>query len=449
MEKAPAIADAPGFTPPPLVHLRLPSGLEVVLIEKHTAPLVALSLQIFAGGTADPPGHAGLAALTAAMLTEGAGSRGAVALAEAIDQLGARIETFADSDATTISLLALRSRFARAAALFADVAVRPRFEPVEFERIRAEHLATLAQRRTDPDALASVVLQAALYQGTSYGPPVDGYPETIDRIALADLRRFHEARYRPENALLVVAGDITPRDLMTTLEPLFAKWRRGRATTPPAPEPARTGVRVVMVDKPSAPQSVIRIGIPTAPRAAPDYLALETVVTVLGGSFTSRLERNLRERHNYSYSANAHLAPRRGAGPLLAGADVHTEFTAPAVSEFRRELLEIRKPVLPEELVKAKALARQSLVGSMQSAAALAHLCGRLAAAGVAPDRYRTLDAELARLEIPDLERAALRYLDPSHAIIVIVGDLSKIRGPVEQVGLGPIEVWDSEGRPK
>jgi zinc protease len=447
MTAAPQLPAPKTFLAPAPVVWKLKNGLEVVLVEKHTAPLVGMMLVIKAGSNADPQKKSGLAELTSSMLDEGAGGKSAFELASAIEQLGAQLQTSADLEGSQIMLNVLSSRFDEAAKLFADVALRPNFDPKEFERVRGEDVARLIQRRVEPRSMASLALAASLYGDTAYGRPVAGYVSTVQTLTLADAKKFYDTWYHPNVATLVVAGDVAAEDLRPRIEKLFGGWK-GRAPTPPAPPTApKTRPRVVLVDKPGAPQAVVRIGEPAIPRASADYASLQTVVTVLGGSFTSRLERNLRERNQYTYGAGAGVQWRRGPSPMVAQSDVYTEKTAPALTEFLKELEEIRTPVSDEELSKAKALERQSLVQQMQSAFFLAAILGGLVEDGLPVDSYRKLDAELAKLTIPDLQRAAEKYIHPKYATIVVVGDLTKIRPAIEKLGLAPIELRDAEGK--
>ena len=447
MTAPPQLAAAKTFLAPAPVIWKLKNGLEVVLVEKHTAPLVGMMLVVKAGANGDPAKKSGVAELTADMLDEGAGGKSALELATAIEQLGAQLHTAADIEGSQVLLNVLSSRFDDAAALFADVALRPNFDAKEFERVRGEHVAKLIQRRVEPRSMATLALSASLYGDTAYGRPVSGYVSTVQPLKVDDIKKYYATWYHPNVATLVVVGDVTADTLRPRLEKLFGGWK-GSAPKPPAPPTApKTRPRLVLVDKPGAPQSVVRIGEPSIPRASADYAPLQTAMTVLGGSFTSRLERNLRERNNYTYGAGAGVQWRRGSSPLVASGDVFTDVTAPAIAEFMKELDGIHSPVSDEELGKAKALERQSLVQQMQSAFFLAAILGNLVETGLPPDTYRKLDAELAKLSIPDLQRAAEKYIHPKYATIVVVGDLTKIRPAIEKLGLGPIELRDAEGK--
>jgi zinc protease len=447
------MSDPPTLPPPRTfvaqapVAWKLKNGLEVVLLEKHTAPLVGIILTVKTGASADPAGKGGTALLTADLLDEGAGGRSALETAQATERLGAHLFTAADLESSQVGLSVLSSRLPAASALLADVVLRPNFDAKDFERVKGEHLASLIQRRVEPRQTAQLALAAALYGDTPYGRSPAGYLDTVQGIGLPDVRAFYGAYFRPGNAVLVVVGDTTEPDLRARVEKLFGEWkpRPVRAVEPPRPPAHRP--RLVLIDKPGAPQSVVRVGEPTLARRAPEFPALETLTTVLGGSFTSRLERNLRERNNFSYTAGAILAWRRGPALLSAQADVFTDVTAPALGELLQELSGMLGPITPEELEKARALERQGLVSQMQSSLGVCGLVSELVVHDLPADEYRRLDERLSRLTLADLGRVARRYIHPKTATIVVVGDLTKIRPAIERLGLGAVELRDADGR--
>src|SRR5262249_35748917 len=250
MSAAPPLAERKVFTSPVPATWTLGNGLQVVFVEKHTAPLVAMLLVVRAGANADPAGKSGLASLTADLLDEGAGTRDALQLAEALELLGAQLTTQASSELSAVTLHVLSSHLPDAAALLADVALRPRFATKDLERVRGETMARLAQRKVDPGAVAALAANTAAYGDSPYGRAVSGYEATVAKLAVPDVRGFHDRYYRPNGAFLVVVGDMSAHDLRPLAERLFGGWKAGPLPALPVATPAPHPPRVVLVDKP-------------------------------------------------------------------------------------------------------------------------------------------------------------------------------------------------------
>ena len=447
MTSPPKLPEAGTFVPPAPSTWRLANGLEVVLVERHDVPLVTFALEVRAGSNGEPAAKAGLASLTANLLDEGAGSRGTLALAEETERLGAELETRAGSEASVVEMTVLSSRLGEAAALFADVVLRPRFEAKDLQRVRIEQLGAIAQRKVDPRSMAALAAAAALYGDSPFGRPIAGYEGTVAKLGAADVRGFYDRYYRPGNAVLVVVGDVGPDDLKPRLDKLFGDWKAKPVSPLPEATPVPHPPRLVLVDKPGAAQSSLRIVEPAIPRVDADYASLQTTLAVLGGSFTSRLTRNLRERNNYTYGASASVQWQRGRGPLSVNSEIFTDVTAPAIAEALKELEGIHGPFVGDEVQKAKALLRQGLVEAMGSTSGLALTLAGLIAAGAPLDSYQRLDADLAKLEEGDLQKAAASHIHADQATIVVVGDLAKIRPAIEKLGLGAGELHDADGK--
>jgi zinc protease len=435
---------------------RLRNGLEVALVEKHELPLVSMRMMVRAGGGADPNGLDGLASLTAEMLDEGAGGRTALALGEQLDQLAADLDTEALYETSDVDLSLLKAALKPGLTLFADVLLRPRFAPSEFQRVRRERLADLAQRRTDPEEVAGLVFRRAVYGDRHpYGRPLEGYPATVRRLSPQAVRQFHQRHFRPQNAILVVAGDLTLTELRPLVEHAFGGWRptpaaagaaraTGPATTLSSRVPSHSSL--VLVPFPGAPQSALRIGHPGPSRSTPAFTALEALNTIFGGTFTSRLNLNLRERHGYTYGAGSGFVWQRGPGPFRIGASVFRDRTTEAVSETLREWRRIREEaVTEEELRKAKATLREQTVRDLATNDAIVGLLSRLRALALPLDEPARQLSRLGSLTAADLRSAARTYLHPDRATVVIVGDPSVARA-LAPLRLGPPELRDTEG---
>ena len=432
------------LTLPPVTKRVLSNGLPVWIVESHEVPVASIALVIKSGGSADPAGKFGLASLTAAMLDEGAGSRDALALADAVDFLGATIGTGAGFDASTVSLYTPVSRLGAALDLMADVVTKPAFAANELERLRKERLTSLMQIRDNPPAIGGAAFQRLIYgEAHRYGTGLAGTPVTVAALAGDDLRAFHATHYQPKNSHLVVVGDVQPDAVMAALEKSFGGWKGAAAgAAPPAALTApRAGARTVyLIDKPGAAQSIIRIGWAGVPRSTPDYFALQVLNTILGGSFTSRLNTNLRETHGYAYGAGSSFDLRLGPGPFLAAANVQTDKTAESLTEFFNELTRIGT-VPAEELGKAKSYVALGFPQEFETTEDIAAKLSEQIIYGL-PDGW--FDGYVARIQAvtpADVARAAKTYITPGSFAVVVVGDLKTIEAKVRALNLGTVRV--------
>lgn len=434
---------------PPIQEHKLANGLRVWLVEHHEVPVVQVSLVIRAGSAADPAERFGAASLTAAMLDEGAGGRDALALADAFERLGASLSTASSFDASAVRLWTPVARLDEALPLMADVVLRPDFPVKELERLRKERLVSLLQARDDPAALIGQVFPRLLYGATHrYGTPEIGTPDALKAMTVEDLRRFYEAWYRPANAVLIVVGDVTPTPVLERLERAFGSWTApapaAAAPTPPgAPQPKAR--EIVIVDKPGAAQSQIRIGRIGVPRSTPDYFAIEVMNTILGGSLTSRLNQNLREEHGYAYGAGSVFQMRRGAGPFFATSGVQTDKTAEALTEFFKELAGMLAPVPDEELDKARNYLALGFPAGFETAGDLARELETLFVYELPRTYFDTWVPQIRAVTAADVRRVAETYIRPAACLVVIVGDRQAIEGPVRALKLGPVRVVSAE----
>ena len=441
-------APVPGPTPrlalPTVQKRALGSGLPVWIIERHTVPTAQLTLLVKSGSAADPDGKFGLASLTSAMLMEGAAGRDSLAIADALDFLGAQLSTGSSFDASFASLHVPVARLAEALDVMADVVLRPDFPQKEVDRLREQRLTGLRTARDNPPQIASIAFPRLVFGAHRYGTGAVGTMESLKGLARGDLQQYHATHFRPDNATLIVAGDVTSGAVLTLLEKAFGGWKAPATPRPvtavPAPIPVKTRT-VYLVDKPGAAQSVIRIGTVGVPRSTPDYFPIEIMNTILGGSFTSRLNQNLREQHGYAYGASSDFDMRAAAGPFTAGASVQTDKTAESVTEFFNELAGIRKPVGAEELTKAKNYVALGFPGQFQTSRDLAGMYADLVVYGLPDDFYATFVDRVLALTAGDVARAASQYVQPERLAVVIVGDRQAIEAKVRQLNLGPVQV--------
>jgi zinc protease len=448
----PRLADPPELRLPAIERGSLGNGLQVQVVELHEVPLVQATLFIEGGARLDAE-RPGLATFTANLLDEGAGDLDAFQLAAELEFLGARLTTGADWNRTTISLRAPKRTFAQAMRLLGDVVLRPRFTAEDVQRQRDLRIAGIVSRRDQPEAVAEVVFSAAAFPaGHPYHRPIDGDSTAAARLDSAMVRNFWESTFVPARGQLLVTGDITLTEARQVANTALGAWAAPRgaaaALVDQVPAPARPATRVVLVDKPGAAQSVIIAGAPGYDRRSPDYPAITLLNTILGGSFSARLNDILREQKGYTYGAYSAFDWQPIPGPFVAGASVRSDATDSSLAIIMQELRRIRtEPVTRAELDRA----RQYLVlGALNDFETMGQVSGQIAS--LLPFRLpiETITQDLAainRLGAADVQRAADRYLDPDRLTIVVVGDLTSVRPVLEALKLGPIEVRDVEGR--
>ena len=435
--------------PPPEVKLpeiqkrSLSSGLPVWIVEQHEVPVVQIDLLVKSGSAADPAGKYGLASFTAAMLDEGAGSRDALQIADAIDYLGAKLSTGSGVDASSVRLHVPVTRLSDALPVMADVAIRPTFPQREIDRLRDERLTDLRQARDDPAEIVRAAFPLVVFGPQHrYGTGGAGTIASIQSFTADDLRAVHAARYQPENSALLVVGDIKPDAVVPLLEQAFGSWKPSASTAAPAsvPEPAQLRARrVVIVDKPAAAQSQIRIGFVGVPRSTPDYYPIEVLNTILGGSFTSRLNQNLREQHGYAYGAGSTFDMRRVAGSFLAAAGVQTDKTAESVGEFFKELTGMLKPVPADEITRAKNYLALGYPRDFETTRDIAAELADMVVYDLPADYFNTYVQKIQAVTPEQVQAAAKKYIQPDKFAVVIVGDRKTIEAPVRALNLGPV----------
>ena len=441
--KPPAISGAPSLKLPAIEKQKLSNGLAVWIVEHHEVPLAQINLIVRSGSAADPIGKFGIGSLAAAMIDEGAGSRSALDLADALEFLAANLSTTSSFDYSAIRMSVPVSKLGEALPLMADVAQRPTFPASELERLRKERLTALLQARDNPGALIQMAFPRVVYGPTHrYGTAGNGLPAAIEALTVADLQAFYRAHYRPDNATLLVVGDVTPAAMMTLLEETFGSWKSEGmaplvAEVPNAPQ--LKSRQVYIVDKPEAAQSQIRIGWVGVPRSTPDYAALQVLNTILGGSFTSRLNQNLREKNGYAYGAGSAFDMRLSAGPFYSTANVQTDKTGDALKEFFNELNSILEPVPAEELTKAKNYVALGFPGEFETTGDLARKLEELVAYHLPDDTFTNFVAAVSTVTPAELQRLAARYIQPDKMAVVVVGDRKVIEGPIRQLNLGPV----------
>ncbi len=442
---APPPGAPPALTLPAIARRTLTNGLQVWVVEQHEVPVVHLSLVMRAGATGDPAAKAGVASLMASLMTEGAGSRDALALADAIDVLGASITAAAAWDATKVALHVPVARLADALPLMADVALRPTFATADLERVRTELLTSFIAQRDAPPAVATRAFAHVVFGPQHrYGTSVAGTTPTVKAITVQDLKDAHARIVHPGQAVLIVVGDVTADAVVPKLEQAFGAWKGAgsapQAVTVPAAPPSAPR-EIVLVDKPGSAQSQIRIGAVGVGRATPDHAAIEVMNTILGGSFTSRLNTNLREVHGYAYGANSRFDMRRVQGAFVAGASVQTDKTSESVQEFFNEFRRMLAPTPADDLAKAKNYVALGYPSEFETTRDIAGQLEELFVYSLPDDEPATFVPRVSALTTADIDAAAKKYITPTRFVVVVVGDRAAVEPGLKALNIGAVRV--------
>ena len=453
--KLPAIGTPPDLKLPPLQRTTLSNGLKVVLAERHNAPVVDMSLIVDAGYAADSLAAPGTARLAMAMLDEGTKTRDSLEIAERAEMLGARIGAGSNLDTSFISLNSITGKLPESLELFSDILVNPTFPDADLARLKAQTLAGIQQEKTQPRGIAMRLFPQLIYgQGHAYANPFSGAgsPETVTAMKREDLQAFHRRWIRPDNATLLIVGDTTLEGIKPMLEQRLAAWRSPSEPLPKknlAAVTPQTRPRVFLINRTGAEQSTIVAGYAGPPRSDPQYVAIETLNTILGGNFVSRLNMNLREDKHWSYGISSGLVATAGPGPFIVSAPVQTDKTAESMQEIVKELRDVLAARVPDE--KEIHSARDSLVltlpGSNETAGEVAGSYASIITYGLPDTYWNDFVSEVNALTPAQLQSAARILVRPESLTWVIVGDLARIEDGVRKLNLGEVKVLDADGK--
>lgn len=447
----PKAGPEPKFTLPQGKSFTLKNGLTVIHNYNPAVPLVASQLVIKSGSGANPLAQPGLSGFTAQLLQEGTATRSAPQIADDVAQLGAFIGSGSGVDSSYVQLTALSSTFAQALDVLADVVLHPQFPQDEVERQRASRLGALAQQRENASAVAARVEAAALYGPQHpYGSTQLGTEAALKATTRADLQRFWQQHYLPNNAALIVSGDITESALKKLVEAKFGAWQAGKVAPSVQAAPHTIKARLILVDKPGAPQTAVRVTTIAAARNTPDYAPLQVMNAALGGLFTSRLSNNLREEKGYTYGVRSQFQYRALPGPFSIAAGVRTDVTGPAVAETLKEIRAmIAQPLPARELSNARNSQVLSLPGQFATNASISASMANTYVYGLGLDYYSKLPQRFAGVTAAQVQQVTKKYLQPEKLIVIGVGDQAKITPQLAPLNLAPVEVRDVEGNVK
>jgi zinc protease len=434
--------------PPAPEEFKLANGLTVLLNERPGLPIVAADVVVRAGSGANPADRPGLASLTASMLQQGTATRNALQIADRAADLGTAVHTGASTDLSSASIGSLTRNFADAVDLLADVVLHPNFPAAEIERQRAQRLAQLMQERSNSRALASRAMLAALYGPKNpYGYPDVGTQESLKAMTREDLLHFWQQSYIPNDAALIVTGNINKTTLKQLMEKAFGGWPQGKLVTASMPAPETTPARLVLVNLSGTPQSALRVFSLGAARSTPDYAALEVMNTELGGLFSSRINLNLREQHGFTYGAGSIFRCYRYPGPFIVYSQVRTDVTTPAITEMFKELRRMQEtPMTAEELSLSKDYIARGLPGRFETGAEAAGSFAEIYVYDLPVDYFSTLPEKVSAVTAGQAQEAAKKYINPDKAIVLVVGDRAKVEPDLLKLDLKPVEVRDADG---
>ncbi|MBI1807569.1 MAG: insulinase family protein [Ignavibacteria bacterium] len=449
--KRPMPKPAPKVALPDIQKTTLKNGLKVWLVEHHELPTVAFNLVVQAGSDHDPITQPGIASMTADVIDEGTKTRDALKISEEIESIGATFSTGSSWDGSFITMGTLTKHIDKALSVFTDVLTHPTFPEKDFERLRKQRLTTLLQQRDQPPVIANNAYSHILYGSNHpYGNNPSGTEFALKAMTTADLVKFYETYYRPNNATLIIVGDVKLNDITAKIEAALADWKQANVPTLSLPEPSPVEkMQVYLIDKSGAPQSEVRIGYPALARSTPDYFPVVVMNRMLGGQFTSRINLNLRERHGYTYGARSGFSFQKGPGPFTAQGGIVTEKTDSALHEFLSEIDLMReKGMSADELEYVK----KGLIGNFaltfETPAQIAGALQNIVLYGLPENYYQQYLQNIDAVSLGDVDRVAKKYLDTSKMAIVIVGDLAKIKESVSGMKLGPVALCDVDGKP-
>ncbi len=432
----------------------LSNGMKVVLAERRGLPVVNLSLLVDSGFAADALGTPGTASLAMDVLDEGTRSRSSLQISETLAGLGARLTSGADLDMAKVTLSALTENLDASLGVFADVVLNPSFPEADFARLKKERVAAIQREKVTPQTMALRVLPRLLYgEGHAYANPLtgSGTEQSVAKLTREELTRFHRTWFKPNNATLVVVGATTLEELKPRLEKLFRGWKQGEVpkkaigTVAHRPKPT-----VYLVDRPGSQQSTIIAGHVAPPKANAEEVALSTMNSVLGGTFTSRVNMNLREDKHWSYGARTMLVDAVGQRPFVVFAPVQTDKTKESMVEVLKELRGIagNSPVTADELAKAQASQTLSLSGRWETIAAVSASVEELVRYALPQDHFTTLADRIRALTLANVAHVAKETVRPGNIVWVVVGDRARIEAGIRELNLGELRLLDADGMP-
>jgi zinc protease len=452
--KMPEPGEPPAGKFPELKRAKLSNGLQIIVAERRSVPIVGFNMLFDAGYASDQFANPGTASLAMRTLEDGTTTLNAIDLSTQLSRLGANLATGSNIDMSFVNVSALKTELDPTLKLYSDVILHPAFNKSDFERRQKLQIATIQREKATPVQMALRVLPRLIYGGAhAYGNPYtgSGTEQSVAKITRDDLVKFHQTWFKPNNATLIVVGDTTLAEIQPKLEALFASWKpddtpkKNIGDVPYNEKPV-----VYLIDKPGAIQSVIIAGIVAPGRGNKDEIPIQTMNTILGGAFISRLNMNLREDKHWSYGAGSFLPNARAQRIFIAYAPVQTDKTKESLTEMSKELREITKDrmVTADELAMAKGNLTQSLPGEWETSAAVSQSISEMVSFGLPADYYETFAGKVKAVTLNDTNAAATEVVRPNNFVWVVVGDRAKIEKGVRELNMGDLRFINADGNP-
>jgi zinc protease len=427
---------------PPYEIRTLPNGMQVIVVLHHEQPAVSMRLLVRAGSVQDLPGKAGVANLAASLLDQGTTTKSAQQIADQIDFIGGALGAGSGSDLSFVNVIVMKDSFGVGMDLLADVARNPAFAQEEIDRQKQQVISNLRVNQGDPDYIASVLFDRLVYGFHPYGLPNSGTPETLAAITRADLQAYHRRNFVPNNMILAIVGDITSDEAFAAAGRVFGGWPRGEIEPLKIVEPPPPTRRIVIVDKPDAVQTEIRVGQLAIPRKHQDYLAWDLAVKILGGEGANRLHRVLRSERGLTYGAAADTEARKQAGDFVAETDTRTETTGEALRLMVDEISKLQRDrVFERELSDAQAYLAGSFPLTIETPNEIATQVLNVVFYELPVEEIGTFRERVQRVTPDDILRVARFYVRPDRLSIVLVGNAAEFVPQLKRVGFADFEV--------
>ncbi len=427
---------------PPYEVRTLGNGLQVVAVLHHEQPAVSVRLLIRAGAAQDPKTKSGVAALTAALLDQGTTTKSAFQIADTIDSIGGVLGTGAGSDLSSVNVVVMKDSFGVAMDLLADIVRSPAFAEEEIERQRQQVLSSLQVSAGDPDYLASVVFDRLVYGFHPYGLPNSGTAESLASLTRADFQEFHKRYFVPNNMILAIVGDVTSDEAFGAAERVFGRWARSEVPAVKTDEPPPPTRRVVVIDKPDAVQTEIRVGHLGIPRRHADYMAVDLAFKVLGGEGANRLHRVLRSERGLTYGASADIQTLKQTGDFMAETDTRTETTGEALRLIVDEFARLRRERVNErELADAQAYLAGNFPLTIETPDAIATQVLNAIFYELPLEEIPTYRERVQAVTPDDVQRVARAYVSPDRLSVVLVGNAAGFIPQLKGLGFTEFEV--------